>query len=188
MLQLVFLLTLAFLFSSPPPSPQPHLSLSLSLSLLFSLFLSFQKLCKDSRICVGLASFFVVIFSIMFSFGIMALLGLTANSICVMLMFVVAGVGVDDCIVVENFYAMAIEQGRPIGSRVGPALQRGGLSVFLTSMSSILAFASGTFAEMPGVVSKGEDKEKKRGEEKEKKRRQTGEGRRKKDTGTIPRV
>jgi len=96
----------------------------------------------------------------------MGLAGITANAICVMIMFIVAGVGVDDCIVVENFFANSIEQGRPVGERLGPALQRGGLSVFMTSASSILAFASGVLADMPGVVSKEETEHPKKEKEK----------------------
>jgi predicted RND superfamily exporter protein len=101
---------------------------------------------------VGFASFFVVIFAVMFAFGVMGLTGITGNAICIMIMFIVAGVGVDDCIVVENFYSKAIDQGKPVGSRLGDALERGGLAVFLTSASSILAFASGATSDMPGVV------------------------------------
>jgi len=111
-----------------------------------------KTLCKDSRIAVGFASFFVVIFAVMFSFGLMGWFNVTGNAVCIMIMFIVAGVGVDDCIVVENFYSKAIEQGKPRGKRVSAALKRGGLAVFLTSTSSILAFASGNFSDMPGVV------------------------------------
>jgi Niemann-Pick C1 protein len=110
-----------------------------------------KKICGNSRIAVGFASFFVVLLSVIFSFGFMGMAGISANSICFMLLFIVAGVGVDDCIVVENFYAHAIDQGKPIGGRMSVALERGGLSVFLTSASSILAFASGCLADMPGV-------------------------------------
>jgi len=69
-----------------------------------------------------------------------------------MIAFIVAGVGVDDCIVVENFYQKQIDAGKPVGGRMGPALEHGGLAIFLTTSSSVLAFVSGTGNDMPGVA------------------------------------
>ena len=74
------------------------------------------------------------------------------RSICIMICFVVAGVGVDDMIVIENFYQKALDSNMPRGSRMPYALRHGGLSVFLTSASSIFAFASGTSLHIPGIV------------------------------------
>ena len=105
-----------------------------------------------SRTLVGISSVFVIIFAVMFAFGAMGHLGIPMNSICFMVCFIVAGVGVDDMIVVENFYSKAIDKKIPEGERMGSAMQHGGLAIFLTSSSSVLAFLSGTGLDMPGVV------------------------------------
>ncbi|GMH78000.1 hypothetical protein TrST_g10604 [Triparma strigata] len=105
-----------------------------------------------SRFVAGLSAFVIIMFSIMFAFGMMGSIGVPMNSICIMICFVVAGVGVDDMIVIENFYSKALEDGLPKGKRMSEALKHGGLSVFLTSASSVLAFASGTGLYIPGIV------------------------------------
>ncbi|GMH91711.1 hypothetical protein TL16_g12132 [Triparma laevis f. inornata] len=105
-----------------------------------------------SRFVAGLSAFVIIMFSIMFAFGMMGMIGVPMNSICIMICFVVAGVGVDDMIVIENFYNKSIEDGLPRGLRMAEALKHGGLSVFLTSASSVLAFASGTGLYIPGIV------------------------------------
>ena len=110
-----------------------------------------KKFCGSSRISIGFASSLVILLSILFSFGVMGFLSLTANMICVMIAFIVAGVGVDDCIVVENFYQKQIDMGKGVGERMGPALEHGGLAIFLTTSSSVLAFVSGIWNDMPGV-------------------------------------
>ena len=51
--------------------------------------------CIRSRTLVGISSIFVIIFSVMFAFGMMGHLGIPMNSICFMVCFIVAGVGVD---------------------------------------------------------------------------------------------
>ena len=97
-----------------------------------------------SRFVAGLSAIVIIIFSILFAFGFMGSAGIPMNSICLMICFVVAGVGVDDMIVIENFYQKALDANLPKGERMSYALKHGGLSVFLTSASSIFAFASGT--------------------------------------------
>ena len=71
-----------------------------------------------SRFVAGLSAFVIIMFSIMFAFGMMGMIGVPMNSICIMICFVVAGVGVDDMIVIENFYNKSIEDGLPRGLRM----------------------------------------------------------------------
>jgi len=108
--------------------------------------------CVNSRVVVGSSAFVIIMFSIMFSFGMMGHMGIPLNSICTLICFVVAGVGVDDMIVIEEFFSKAVNSGVPIGERMDFALRHGGLSVFLTSSSSVLAFLSGIGLDIPGIA------------------------------------
>jgi len=120
--------------------------------LSFSLIKCNSSCMTNSRMVVASAAFVIIMFSIVFSFGMMAHFGLPINSICTLICFVVAGVGVDDMIVVENFFQKAIDNGIPRGKRMDYALRHGGLSVFLTSSSSVLAFLSGVGLDIPGIA------------------------------------
>jgi hypothetical protein len=120
--------------------------------LCMSLVKSGPNCCVNSRVVVGTSAFVIIMFSIVFAFGMMGHLGLSLNSVCTLICFVVAGVGVDDMIVVENFFQKAVDAGIPRGERMNYALRHGGLSVFLTSSSSVLAFLSGVGLDIPGIA------------------------------------
>jgi hypothetical protein len=91
------------------------------MAIVFILCMSLVKTgpncCVNSRVVVGTSAFVIIMFSIVFSFGMMGHFGLPINSICTLICFVVAGVGVDDMIVVENFFQKAVDAGIPRGER-----------------------------------------------------------------------
>lgn len=107
----------------------------------------------ESKSAMGFgAAFLIILQSCLFSFGLLGWFGIDANSLCFLIPFIVAGVGVDDMIVIESFYSQTVDKGIPAGERLEIAMKEAGLAIFLTSVSSVLAFLSGVFVDLPGVV------------------------------------
>ncbi len=62
--------------------------------------------------------------------------------------FILAGVGVDDMIVVVEFYKRARLRNSP--NVLSETLREAGLAVFLTSFTAVTAFMVGAFVDLPG--------------------------------------
>ena len=65
--------------------------------------------------------------------------------------FILAGVGVDDMIVVEQFHSNAKKSGK--GNVLQRTMADAGLAVFLTSLTAVVAFLVGAFVDLPAVRS-----------------------------------
>ncbi|GMH70128.1 hypothetical protein TL16_g05332 [Triparma laevis f. inornata] len=92
---------------------------------------------------------------LIFSYGAMGymnLLGVPGVKVCslnAMVPFIIAGVSVDDMIVIEDFFNKA--EGKK--NRMAECLKAAGVAITTTSLTSIAAFFTGTFCDMPGVRS-----------------------------------
>ena len=72
-----------------------------------------------------------------------------SRSLNLMVPFIVAGVSVDDMIVIEDFFNKA--EGK--SNRMGEAMRAAGVAITITSMTSIVVFISGSWLDMPAVAS-----------------------------------
>ena len=95
---------------------------------------------------LAFAAFPTVLVSVAFAFAAQALAGRKASSINFLVSFIVAGVGVDDMILVESFY---VKRGKNLPS----ALEASGHAIFLTSFTAVVAFTAGAFCDVPAVSS-----------------------------------
>jgi len=75
--------------------------------------------------------------------------GYIMSSLNAMVPFIVAGVSVDDMIVIEDFFNKA--EGKSL--RMGETMRAAGVAITITSVTSIVAFLSGAWLDMPGVAS-----------------------------------
>ena len=92
-----------------------------------------------------------VLLSLAFATGCQGSYNAKISSLNFMLGFILAGVGVDDMIVIEEFYARAKARGSKNVMR--DTLAEGGLAVFLTSLTAVVAFLVGAFVDLPAVRS-----------------------------------
>ncbi len=78
----------------------------------------------ESKALLGFGGAMIIILqAVMFAFGVQGHLGIDVNSICFLIPFIVAGVGVDDMIVIEGFYQTSIDDGNAVGERMQSALK-----------------------------------------------------------------
>mmetsp|Transcript_36367 Transcript_36367/g.42182 ORF Transcript_36367/g.42182 Transcript_36367/m.42182 type:complete len:853 (+) Transcript_36367:46-2604(+) len=115
----------------------------------------FTRSLVTSRSTLGMSALLIIILSIAFSFGMMGWCGIEANTLCFISPFVVTGVSVDDIIIVLEFFQREVDKGTPAVERMPIALRQAGSSITLTSISTVVAFASAALVDIPGVKSFG---------------------------------
>ena len=114
------------------------------------LSLSFGRLNTiEKRFWVAWAVAFEILFCLVFSFGCLGYVGAVVSSLNAMVPFIIAGVSVDDMIVVEDFYNKA--EGRE--NRMGESMKAAGVAITTTSVTTVAAFLAGWGSPMPGVSS-----------------------------------
>ena len=97
-----------------------------------------------------MTSAMLLIFSLGVGFGIAGIFQIPFTSIGPLAVFVIAGVGVDDIIIIVNCFdqqskALSMEE------RMGRTLEKAAPAIFLTSLTSCLAFLVSCFVDMPAV-------------------------------------
>ena len=125
--------------------------------MLVYLSLTLGKLnCILARPLISIGSLLTTICALIIGFGIGSGLGIELNTIVMVVPFILLGVGVDDeIIIVETLDRTKLpDSDEPQhDKRLAMAMQHAGLSITLTSLSSIVAFAVGSFVDMPGITS-----------------------------------
>ncbi|GMH91791.1 hypothetical protein TrST_g1853 [Triparma strigata] len=86
---------------------------------------------------------------LIFSYGVLGYMGVRVSSLNAIVPFVIAGVSVDDMIVIEDFFNKA--EGKK--NRMAECLKAAGVAITTTSLTSIAAFFTGAWCDMPGVKS-----------------------------------
>ena len=105
---------------------------------------------KSRYLLAFFASLLTVLPAIGASFGIMKLLNKSVNSICFTMPFILAGISVDDMIIIVD----AVNRYRHIDDikeRMCLAISESGLAITITSLTNVLAFSVGTFVSVPGI-------------------------------------
>jgi len=112
------------------------------LAIVGWLSVTFGKANKvESRFLVAWAVLIEILFCLAFAFGMLGFLGIPVSSINAMSPFIVAGVSVDDMIVIEDFYNKAGKAGVSMdGERMGNAMKAAGVAITITSITSMVAF------------------------------------------------
>jgi hypothetical protein len=102
------------------------------------------------RIGLGMSSMLVVNLAIGAAFGLSGFFGIPLTSISGMVVFVVAGIGVDDIFILVECMDRQ-PKSLPLDERLGLALASAGPAVFLTSVTNMLAFVVSSFVDFPAV-------------------------------------
>jgi len=91
-----------------------------------------------------------VISCVVFAFGMMGFMGNKGTSLNFAMPFIVAGVSVDDVIVVQEFYYKTKDRKE---GRMAECMALAGPAITTTSVTSVVAFFSSSYLDMPGVRS-----------------------------------
>ncbi|GMH56411.1 hypothetical protein TrRE_jg10484 [Triparma retinervis] len=120
------------------------------LALTAVLACTFGKMNKvESRFLVTWAVLVEILFCLVFAFGMLGHCGFMMTNLNAMCPFIVAGVSVDDMIVIEDFFNKA--EGKR--NRMSEAMKAAGVAITITSVTTIVAFLSGCWCDMPAVRS-----------------------------------
>jgi len=98
--------------------------------------------CLHSKILLGASVIASVFFSLAISFGLGALMGWPFTQMSMLAIFILLGVGIDDAFVISDCFHRT-DASRPPEERLADTLGEAGPSVFLTSVTDLVAFLVG---------------------------------------------
>mmetsp|Transcript_22539 Transcript_22539/g.46811 ORF Transcript_22539/g.46811 Transcript_22539/m.46811 type:complete len:877 (+) Transcript_22539:151-2781(+) len=120
--------------------------------VIIFLALTFGRLtCSENRVALAFVALPQVFLSLAFATGCQGMSGSLISTLNFTIGFILAGVSVDDMIVVEEFYKRAKAKG--CENILEETMKEAGLAVFLTSFTAVVAFMVGAFVDLPAVRS-----------------------------------
>jgi len=126
------------------------LNLGFFIILIYAIFIFGRWTPVRSRILLALSGCASVGFSISFAYGFSALLGFKLNPVINVLPFVLIGIGVDDMFVLVAALE-ATDASLPVKERMAKAMSKAGVSITITSLTDLFAFALGTASQLPAL-------------------------------------
>jgi Niemann-Pick C1 protein len=123
--------------------------------ILMSIFTCVVFWKRDDRIrsqaSLGLGAVASVLLAIMLGYGIVFIIGVPFTIISQLIPFIFFGVGLDDAFIIHGAYERLDPRTATIEERIYETMEQVGCSIFLTTMTSALAFALGSFSSVPAV-------------------------------------
>lgn len=104
-----------------------------------------------SRAFLGICAVVSVMLSIASGYGIMFIVGVPLSSITNMLPFIVFGIGLDDAFIIMGSYARS-DPKMSAEERMRETIDDVGVSITLTTTTSVLAFAIGSLSSVPAII------------------------------------
>jgi len=118
--------------------------------VIIFLALTFGRLTwSKNRVLLVFVALPQVFLSLAFATGCQGIFGSLISTLNFMIGFILAGVSVDDMIVVEEFYKRAKAKG--VDNVLEETMKETGLAVFLTSFTAVVAFLVGAYVDLPAV-------------------------------------
>ena len=115
-----------------------------------SLFLGKTASWTQSRRLLGQVEFFLVLFGCIAGYGTSMLIGVPFTVLQQILPFILVGIGIDDAFVISGAFD-ATDKSLNIPDRIEKAVQRVGVSITLTKVTSISSFLLGATCVFPSV-------------------------------------
>lgn len=104
----------------------------------------------QSRSVLGVGSVVTILLSMMSSFGLMFIIGVPFTSMTQILPFVVFGVGLDDTFIITGAY-FRTDPNKGHEERIREAMQDVGLSISVTTITTMIAFIFGCMSTIPAI-------------------------------------
>ncbi|CAE7478152.1 NPC1 [Symbiodinium sp. CCMP2592] len=115
-----------------------------------SIFLGKTASWTQSRRLLGAVEFYLVIFGCIAGYGTCMLIGVPFTVLQQILPFILVGIGIDDAFVISGAFD-AVDPSLSIPDRIEKAMQRVGVSITLTKVTSISSFLLGATCVFPSV-------------------------------------
>jgi len=127
-----------------------YMAAAVNLILIIMWFMIGGKPFRKSRLGLGVGALVTILLSMGAGFGLISLLQIPLTELSLLLVFVVVGIGVDDVIVVVDFVQRQ-KKDLPLVDRIANGLERAGPTIFLTSLTNLVAFFVASIIDYPGV-------------------------------------
>lgn len=118
--------------------------------LLYAVFIFGRFTPVRSRVLLAISGCASVGFAIAFTYGFTSLLGFKLNPVINVLPFVLIGIGVDDMFVLIAALE-STDKNLDIKERMGQAMGKAGVSITVTSITDLFAFALGSASQLPAL-------------------------------------
>ena len=103
-----------------------------------------------SQSLLGFSAVISVLLSLFSGFGLLFIIGVSFTSMTQILPFVIFGIGLDDAFIVYEAFSRTSEE-KEITERIEETMEEAGLSITLTTLTSVLAFGLGCLSSIPTV-------------------------------------
>jgi len=114
-------------------------------------FIVFSKKSKvRSRGMLGFGAVVSVLLSIMTGYGLFFMIGIPLTSMTQLLPFIMFGIGLDDAFIIIGEYERTDKSKDPV-DRIQDTMEASAVAIFLTTITSVLAFATGCSSSIPVV-------------------------------------
>ena len=117
---------------------------------IFTCIIFFKRDKVQSRSLLGFMSVVSIFLSIMAGYGLMFVCGISFTSMTQILPFVFFGVGLDDAFIITGCY-FRLDPSMDVVDRIAKTMDEIGLSIFITTLTSAIAFGLGCTSSIPAV-------------------------------------
>lgn len=125
--------------------------ISFAVVILFTVVFGFGKWDRvKSRGLLGVGAVVTILASIMASFGLLFCIGIPFTTQTMMVPFLMFGIGLDDAFIIHGSYSRRAHI-KDVKERIHSTMEDVGVSIFVTTLTSILAFILGSFSDIAAV-------------------------------------
>lgn len=110
----------------------------------------FRRNWIHSRVLLGSGAVGSIFLSVMVGYGIMFTIGVPFTSMTQMVPFIMFGIGLDDAFIIWGAY-QRMDRSIPVLDRIHNTMEEVGVSIFVTTLTSVVAFALGGLSSVPAV-------------------------------------
>jgi len=117
---------------------------------IFTCLIFFRPNWVYSRSLLGLGAVVSVLLSIMAGYGFLFIVGVPFTSMTQILPFIMFGIGLDDAFILSGAYKRT-DKSKDVINRIEDTVEEVGISIFVTTVSSMSAFSLGCISSVPAV-------------------------------------
>jgi len=117
---------------------------------IFTCVVFFQFDWVFSRSLLGFGAVVSVLLAIMSGYGLLFIFGIPFTSMTQILPFIMFGIGLDDAFIISGAFRRT-DTGKATAVRIHETMDEVSVAIFLTTLTSVLAFASGCLSSIPAV-------------------------------------
>jgi len=117
---------------------------------IFTCIVFFRYDAVFSQSLLGFGAVVGVLLSIMTGYGLLFLIGVPFTSMTQILPFIMFGIGLDDAFIISGAYART-DKSKDAVERIHDTMSEAGVSVFVTTVTSVVAFGLGCLSSIPAV-------------------------------------